>query len=509
MDKFMRKCAMDRRIVQLLSLKTSFNKISKELKVSKKRIRQIQDMAREYGYLDGKELPPFPEAIFKYPDKVVNREISDPDTLLLEHKDWIKERRGVGWHLVTIWEELPVKVSRTSFYRFINRHGINEEDGRTRIKVVSEILYGPGEALILDWGKLRDVTDPVTGQKRTVWFLAGIMGMSRYMAVRLVWDNKTETTLKAIESIMNELGGVPKKIISDNPKCFSLEASQYEPLLNPAFVRFCEHYNIIPEILPPYSPEKKGKVERMVPYVRRLFEAYGEWMGLEDAQEYMNKKTDLANHRTHGTTKLKPIDSFLIHEASSLQNLPSVAFEREEYHLGKVRMDGHVRFRGKYYSVGKENCSKEVFIIGSSETVKIYFKGKLIETHPRITSSYQSKSTKKKHLEPHEQIMENNDYYINRASKIGTYAESFIRAILGNGNGFIDFRKIWGILGLDKKYTSQEIDQACKSCLECEDLSYRAVQGFLKNIPSNKNNIPKSTNNKFTRNPSDYAGYVH
>ena len=78
--------------------------------------------------------------------------------------------------------------------------------------------------------------------------------------IKLVWDNKTETTLNAIEEMFNELGGVPKKIVSDNPKCFTIKASKYEPVLNPAFERFCSHYGVIPEILPPRDPQKKEKL---------------------------------------------------------------------------------------------------------------------------------------------------------------------------------------------------------------------------------------------------------
>jgi len=41
------------------------------------------------------------------------------------------------------------------------------------------------------------------------------------------------------------------------------------------------HYQVQMECLPPRDPQKKGKVERMMPYVRRLFQAHGEWQGIE------------------------------------------------------------------------------------------------------------------------------------------------------------------------------------------------------------------------------------
>ena len=50
MDHFMRKCAMDRKIVERLILKKSFNDIEKDLKVGKKRIRKVHDLAKALGY---------------------------------------------------------------------------------------------------------------------------------------------------------------------------------------------------------------------------------------------------------------------------------------------------------------------------------------------------------------------------------------------------------------------------------------------------------------------------
>jgi hypothetical protein len=82
----------------------------------------------------------------------------------------------------------------------------------------------------------------------------------------------------------------------------------------------------------------------------------------------------------------------------ALKDLPATSFTIEEYHTGTVRRDGHVRFRGKYYSLSEDYIGEEIFIIGSAHTVEIYFLGILIETHARLTAVHQSKSTKKHHL---------------------------------------------------------------------------------------------------------------
>ncbi|MSP19805.1 MAG: transposase [Bdellovibrionales bacterium] len=138
--------------------------------------------------------------------------------------------------------------------------------------------------------------------------------------VRLVWSNDSVSTFATLELMLQEIGGVPSRMTTDNPKCFALQASKYDPLLNPAFQRFAAHYDFKIECLPPADPEKKGKMERMVPFARRLFEAYPkDFVSLENAQGYMDRKIGIANQRRHGTTTLKPLTVF-IKRRKSLSN---------------------------------------------------------------------------------------------------------------------------------------------------------------------------------------------
>jgi transposase len=480
-----RRRMMDRKIVEMLRRGMGVNAIAQHLHVAKRRIRGVRGKAVEHGYLDADgtpgsvALPAYPEALF--PDTVDGRRLrlSESHQVLEPHHDWIREHLQAGWHAVTVFEELPVEgVSRSSFYRFLERHQLNRLGESYR--VVPEIRHAPGEALLLDWGKLREVRDPVTGCKRPLWMLAGILGYSRYLMVRLVWTMDTVTTLRGIESMLRQIGGVPVKITTDNPKCMALEASKYEPLLNPAVERFAAHYGVLIECLPPADPQKKGKIERPLPYCRRLYEAHGDaWHGLEESQAYLDRKLILANERRHGTTLRRPKD-LLAEEAKALKPLAALAYEIEQFHEGAVRQDGHVRFANKYYSVDEKYKGEFVVVLGDSRQVSIYHQGQLLEVHARITDPAQSKSTKPEHLKPWERAIEDDSVYRKRAAALGPHVEEMILRLLARGPVFIDTRKIWGILSLDKQYPAGRIDAACRRALELDSLSYRTVKGFLE-----------------------------
>lgn len=516
-NKVQKRIVMERKVVESFILRKSHNKIAKDLGISKKRIKGIRIKATKYGYIDADPLtplPPFPETLF--PDEILENFFppSESEQILLKQKSYIEDRFAAKWSPITIYEEMPLKTSLASFYRFIKKYKLNNgKNGDCGPRVIPEIIHKPGEALILDWGLLRHVHDPITNKKRSVWFLSGVLGHSRYMAVRLVWSNSVAETMIAIESILNELGGVPLRLTSDNPKCFATTASKYEAILNPMMERFASYYNVILECLPPYDPEKKGKVEKSVPYIRRLFEAYGEiWKGIEDAQKYLDKKVAIANERVHGTTRLRPIDVFVAEECPALTSLPKTVYEREEYSEAKVRQDGHIRFSHKYYSLEEQYIGLDVAVIANKNQVSIFHKGKLIEIHNRITNPHQYKSTKEMHLRPEYRNLEDNRPLIEKAKKIGPNVEELVKAIVIQGRGFIDTRKIWGILSLDKKFEHGRIDIACKNALETREFSYQYVLRFLnlKIAPENKNaNYASETKPTYGRDIGEYKKTYH
>ena len=501
---------MDRKIVELLMQKKSQREIKIHLQVGQGRITRIHALAEHYGYLSGVvPLPPYPEALFPDGPDTCHLKTSDADQKLLEKKDWIIDRLKSLWHPITIFEELNLSISRSSFYRFLIRHRLNKIGVKSRARVVPEIVHQPGEALILDWGKLRDVIDPETGKKKTLWAFVGVLGFSRYMMVRLVWTNSVEVTIAAIESMLQEMGGVPFKVTSDNPKCFATEASRYEPILNSVFERFASFYRIMMECLPPADPQKKGKVERLMPFVRRLYEGHGpEWKGLKESQEYLDKKLVIANERVHGTTRLKPIDQFLNREAVQLKPLPAVSYAPEEILEAKVRADGHVRFDNKYYSLPEQLIHQPVTIVATASEVSLYHEGKLIELHPRLAAEdIRSKSTKEHHKKPWERIMDDHVVYHARAQAIGLHCDQLITQLLHQKNGFIDLRKIWGILSLDKAYSKEQINEACHQAILLKSYSYQTVKRLLKIAPQPATTPTETTQartHKFVRPMSVY-----
>ena len=125
---------MDRCILEKLLLSRGVEKIALELKVGKRRVREVREKAIAHGYLsaDGKSpantAPPLaPLPLFPDPQDGRTLKVSPQEALLSERLEWVRERLLAGWSPITIFEELDMKdVGRSSFYRFLDRHSLHD-----------------------------------------------------------------------------------------------------------------------------------------------------------------------------------------------------------------------------------------------------------------------------------------------------------------------------------------------------------------------------------------------
>lgn len=511
---------VDRKIVEYFREGNSASQIAKILNKGKGYVIKARELAVEYGYLvqisdepklfRGTErvLPNFPEALFPIKDLRKSKP-AETDELLKPHREWIVERMDFGWSPQTVFEELPVSVPRASFYRYLERQHLSSD---RLLRSSPEIISNPGECLQVDWAKVGEVMEG--NRKRTLWAFIGVLGCSRYTMVRLMTKCDFEATVLAIQSMLLEMNGCPKKITSDNPKVFVIKASAHEPILNAGYERFASHSGFRIEALPPRDPKKKGKVERTVQLVRRLFESYNfDKFSMESAQSHINCKLQVANERKHGGHGEKPVKIFIEREKQFLKPLPDIPYEIETINISKVRQDGFVLFLKKYYRVDQRLRGQDVVVIGNSTSIAIYCSGRLLEVYDKITAPFQRQSIKDHYREPWEKNLENHAHYIKQVEVIGGNVSRFIQIILARGDGFVDTRIVWGILTLNKKYQSKDIDKACESAIELSQINLKTIYALLRLAPTiNKiqktNETYNTTDGKFTRSMSEYKAHL-
>jgi hypothetical protein len=188
------KMEVDRTIVECLCLGHSLTAITKSTGKGKGYVIKIKDMALEYGFIEAtssnykiyksshKIIPPYPEALFPLKDGRSEKFIQT-DEYLEKHKSWIKERLEAEWSPQSIFEELPVAIPKTTYYRYLHRQKLMEL--ATSTNDTPEIIHAPGECLQVDWGKLFTFKDS-NGKQKTIWGFIATMGHSRFEMARVV-----------------------------------------------------------------------------------------------------------------------------------------------------------------------------------------------------------------------------------------------------------------------------------------------------------------------------------
>lgn len=257
--------------------------------------------------------------------------------------DWLKDIDGLvrkGLKPKAIYDRLRLErpdfdgqigAIKRMYKRLRRAHGV--QSGDVAIVVETE----PGAVAQVDFGYAGRLLDG-EGRLRKAWVFVMVLEHSRHMFAKVVFDQRSETWLQLHVDAFRALGGVPKTVVPDNLKAAVIRTAfgaDAEVGLNRSYRELAQHYGFIVEPTPPRSPEKKGKVEAGVKYVKRNALAGREGERADEVNKMLVRwVTEIAGARQHGTTGRKPLEVFNAEEKPALMALPKAAFEMVTWKRG-------------------------------------------------------------------------------------------------------------------------------------------------------------------------------
>ena len=246
-----------------------------------------------------------------------------------------------------------------------------------------------GEVAQVDFGYAGIVHDPKSRTKRRAWLFVMVLAHSRHMFCEVVFDQSSATWNQLHVAAFRFFGGVPKAVVPDNLKAAVVKAAfgvDEDVTLNRAFRELARHYEVIIDPTPPRSPEKKGKVERTVQYVKNSFL---KGRSFTDVDELNRKLTtwvlERAGQRRHGTTARRPVEHFEAVERAALKPLPVRPFEAVTWRALTVQRDTCVRFDEDRWSVPFRHIGAQVLLRATRTSVELYVEDRRVATHDRTT----------------------------------------------------------------------------------------------------------------------------
>ena len=257
--------------------------------------------------------------------------------------------------------------------------GIRRVGSKTPVRLVET---DPGQRAAHDWSDYR-VRFTLSGKTIQVTFLSYILSHSRRQYIEVVDDKTQKTLLRALINAFIYLDGVPREIKSDNQKACVDRWEAGRPVFNLKYLEFATHYRFRPLTIHPGRPSENLKVERPFYYLERSFLNGREFRDMDDLKEQLRHwLTDVNDVRNHATTRKRPIDMY-IEEHPYLQVLPGNHFDTSQVAHLVVNQESCVQWKGYLYVVPQQYMY-EVCPVRIAENHLVVYSpiGEQLVTHP-------------------------------------------------------------------------------------------------------------------------------
>jgi hypothetical protein len=177
-----------------------------------------------------------------------------------------------------------------------------------------------------------------------------------------------------------QVGGVPGRVLFDNPKTVATGHLAGAAVLNPDLVRLAAHYRFSPRTTERQDPESKGKVEALVRFTKSDLIPYEGFGSLDEANQAGAAWCAEVNGEVHYETRVRPVERLEV-ERPLFRALPAARPALACGEERKVDRLATVRFCSARYSVPHRLVGKVVQVSATDRDVVIMHQGVPVAQH--------------------------------------------------------------------------------------------------------------------------------
>ncbi len=343
-----------------------------------------------------------------------------------------------------------------------------------------------GEVAQVDFGDIGMLLDPDTKTMRRAYVFVMVLGFSRHIFAKIVFDQKIETWLALHAEAFSSFGGVPRVVVPDNLKSAVLRAAFHghdDITLNRSYRDFARFFGFKIDPAPAYSPEKKGKVESGVKYVKNNF--FLPRKGNHDVralnEELSRWVTNIAGQRLHGTTYQRPFEVFMRDERPALLSLPSQAWEPVIWTRAKLHTNCHVTVRGAQYSAPWRLVGRELLVRMTRHQIELYADDTRVATHAKAIQG--QRRTLHEHLPDvrGDYRRRTRSFWEERADRMGHDVGHYIREVFDSDDVLLMLNRVQSIVTLLEKHPLHRAQAAARRASFYGNFKGTAIRDILRN----------------------------
>lgn len=239
-----------------------------------------------------------------------------------------------------------------------------------------------GEEAQVDWGHFG--TRQIGRAMRPVSAFVMVLSWSRMPFVRFFHDQRMGSFLRGHTEAFAFFGGVPRRVLYDNLKSVVLERRGDAIRFHPTALDFASHYRFEPRPVAVRRGNEKGRVERLIRYLRTSFWPARSWSDLEDLNAQARAWClDVAGKRPCPEDATLTVGAALEVERPKLLVLPDDDFPVHDIVEVRVGKQPYVRFDTNDYSIPHDRVRRTLVVLATTETVRIADGDEIVATHRR------------------------------------------------------------------------------------------------------------------------------
>ncbi len=454
-------------LVRLHRLHTPTREAARALGMSRNTLLKYKQRLEKAGLLEGvpDELPALDVLAAAIPQQRPPQQVSTA----AGHEARIRELIKEGSEAAAIHQRLEVEnreldVSYDAVKRLCRR--LRKAEPPSPADVAIRVETPPGDVAQIDFGYVGLVHDPETGVERKAWVFVMVLGFSRHMYARVVFDQSVRTWVDCHIRAFDWFGGAPRTLVPDNLKAAVVRAAfghDEDPAIQLDYRELLRFYGCRVDPAPPRAPQKKGKVESAVYYVTRFLNTRKP----EDDINVVNANLaqwieDHAGQRTHGTTREQPLRVFFDEERPALLPLPAERYEVITWRKVKVHQDAHVMFERRQYSVPWTHIGVEAWVRATPSEVAVLVDDVRVAVHARGGPG--TRSTVPAHLPAHriELAERSPDAWRERATVLGPEVLGWVDDQLGHDQVVSGLRRVQVVVAYLETLPKERADSVCR-----------------------------------------------
>lgn len=395
---------------------------------------------------------------------------------------WNEIHRSVqtGVSLQVLWSEQVedgrVPVQYPAFWKQYEKRFPESKTSMHRV-------FQPGSRVEIDYCDGIDIYDPTTGEILKTELFVGVLCHSRYAFAEFSLTQKSEDFLRSHVRMFEYFGGVPQVASPDNLKSAVTKAHRYDPVVNPAYIKLAEYYDV--GIVPAQvrSPKHKAIVERSIQIFQRWFFAKVRrrtFTSLVELNACLREHLVAFNNKTHRIFRRSRAEMFAV-EKNFLRPLPAQPYSVVTHHRARLHPDCHLTFEKNFYSAPENLRGQLLDVWAGEKTIEIYHEGIRIAVHPRSKGKGLFVTQRNHYPEACRAHSEATPSYTkSQAARIGPKTVELVEHMLAGETPLKNLRRAQGIVSLAKKYPSEQIEEACSAALRLNQKNYIFVERILK-----------------------------